>query len=718
MDAALPVFFAECGDLLEQMEANLLAAERGEIDSDSINAIFRAAHTIKGSAGIFGYDEVVAFAHRMETVLDDVRGGRRSLDGELVAVLLACCDHLHALVEQAAGSATLDEGVRRRGAELGAQLRQIHGVPPAAERGPAHEEPQLSGEACAGHWHLSLRFDRDVLRHGLDPIPFIRYLKRLGQIEHLVTVIDALPPAAEMDPESCYLGYEIGLLSEASKHDIENVFEFLQDDSQIRILPPHSRVADYLALIRELPEEEMKLGEMLVACGTLTRKELQTALHAQARRDGEAPRLGKVLVQEKMVQPAVVDAALEKQRQVKESRAGEASLVRVDADKLDHHINLVGELIIATASASLAAQRSGAKDLVEIASTLGRLVEEVRDSALTLRMVQIGATFNRFQRVVRDVSHELGKEIHLVISGGETELDKTVIERIGDPLTHLVRNAVDHGIESAEVRRAAGKPLVGTVRLNAYHESGNIIVEVSDDGGGLDKERIRQMAIEKGMLTPEQSITDRELFNFVFEPGFSTARSVSSLSGRGVGMDVVRRNIQALRGSTELESAVGRGTTVRIRLPLTLAIIDGFLVGVGDAAYVIPLETVVECIENTARNGGTDAEHYLNLRGEVLPYLRIRDQFMVHGERKERENIVVVRHGDRKAGLAVDALLGEFQTVIRPLGRVFDGIAGVGGFTILGSGDVALILDVPGLLRQVAHVAENRTDCGAALAIN
>jgi two-component system chemotaxis sensor kinase CheA len=410
-----------------------------------------------------------------------------------------------------------------------------------------------------------------------------------------------------------------------------------------------------------------------------------------------------VLVQEKMVQPAVVDAALEKQRQVKESRYGEASLVRVDAEKLDHHINLVGELIIASASASLAAQRSGAKDLVEIASTLGRLVEEVRDSALTLRMVQIGATFNRFQRVVRDVSHELGKDIHLVISGGETELDKTVVERIGDPLTHLVRNAVDHGIEAADVRRAAGKPAAGTVRLNAYHESGNIIVEVSDDGGGLDAERIRQKAIEKGMLAQDQAISESELFNFILEPGFSTATTVSNLSGRGVGMDVVRRNIQALRGSVELESVEGRGTTVRIRLPLTLAIIDGFLVGVGDSAYVIPLETVVECIENQcARETHGEDEHYLNLRGEVLPFLRIRDHFVVKGEPSQRENVVVVRHGGRKAGLAVDALLGEFQTVIRPLGRVFNGISGIGGFTILGSGDVALILDVQGLLNRVS----------------
>jgi two-component system chemotaxis sensor kinase CheA len=398
----------------------------------------------------------------------------------------------------------------------------------------------------------------------------------------------------------------------------------------------------------------------------------------------------------------VVAAALDKQKQVKDSKSAESSLIRVDAEKLDQLINLVGELTIASAGTALVAQRAGISELQEAASTLSRLVEEVRDSALTLRMVQIGATFNRFQRVVRDVSRELGKDIELVISGAETELDKTVVEKIGDPLTHLVRNSMDHGIESAEVRLANGKPAKGTLRLNAYHDSGSIVIEVGDDGGGLKKERILQKAIEKGLVAADANLTDKEIFNLIFEAGFSTADTVSNLSGRGVGMDVVRRNINALRGSIDIESEQGQGTTIRIRLPLTLAIIDGFLVGVGSSSFVIPLDLVVECIElsDEDRRAGEE-RNYLSLRGQVLPYMRLRDLFDVKGGQVRRENVVVVQYGNARAGLVVDALQGEFQTVIKPMGRIFSHVNGIGGSTILGSGEVALILDVPRLVQSV-----------------
>jgi len=310
--------------------------------------------------------------------------------------------------------------------------------------------------------------------------------------------------------------------------------------------------------------------------------------------------------------------------------------------------------------------------------------------------VQIGSTFNRFQRVVRDVAKELGKDIRLEISGGETELDKTVVERIGDPLTHLVRNAMDHGIEPAEVRLAQGKPAQGRLRLNAFHDAGSIVIQVADDGGGLNKEKILRKAVERGLVTEGQHLADKDIFNLIFEPGFSTAEQISNLSGRGVGMDVVKRNITALRGSVELDSEQGRGTTLSIRLPLTLAIIDGFMVGVGNASYVIPQDMVVECIELPAGDG----RDYLNLRGEVLPFIRLRELFDIEGMPPRRENVVVVQFAGHRAGLVVDRLLGEFQTVIKPLGKVFGQIGGVGGFTILGNGEVALILDVAGLTKQ------------------
>jgi two-component system chemotaxis sensor kinase CheA len=316
--------------------------------------------------------------------------------------------------------------------------------------------------------------------------------------------------------------------------------------------------------------------------------------------------------------------------------------------------------------------------------------------------VPIGGTFNRFQRVVRDVSKELGKDIALIISGADTELDKTVVEKIADPLTHLVRNSMDHGIEPADVRLARGKPAQGTLKLNAYHDAGSIVIEVSDDGGGLNREKILAKAIERGLISDGAGLSDKDIYNLIFEPGFSTADTVSNLSGRGVGMDVVRSNIQALRGTVDLDSVEGQGSTTRIRLPLTLAIIDGFMVGVGNAVYVIPLDMVVECVELGAwRHDGNG--QCLNLRGEVLPYRRLRDHFDIQADAVPRENVVVVRYGEHKAGLVVDKLMGEFQTVIKPLGKLFQGEKSLGGFTILGSGEVALIVDVPGLMAQVEH---------------
>ena len=714
LDDALNTFVAECRELLQQMEQALMEIERVPGDADTINAIFRAAHTIKGSAGLFGLDDMVAFTHVAESVLDKVRDGSQTIDLALSALLLKGCDHIGVLVDHIGRDGALPDEVSFEGAALAAGLQAYLGAAGGAPNGgvAVAAQPSLSSEGGGAvesdNWHLSLRFGPDVLRNGMDPLAFIRYLGTLGTIENIVTVSDALPAPEQFDPETCYLGFEVSFRSEADKATIESVFDFVREDSQIRILPPHSMVSEYLQLILDLPEEEMRLGEILVACGTLTAAELQQALSSQDGGAGQAARpIGEVLVAQQLVSPRVVEAALEKQKQVKESKGGESSLIRVDADKLDQLINQIGELIIAGAGVNLIARAARQAELLEAASTLSRLVEEVRDSALNRRMVEIGSTFNRFQRVVHDVSHKLGKEIELSIHGGDTELDKTLVEKIADPLTHLVRNAIDHGIEATELRIARGKPAHGTLQLNAYHDSGSIVIEVSDDGGGLSRERILRKAIERGLVGEGDSLSDQEILNLVFEPGFSTAEQVSNLSGRGVGMDVVRRNIVALRGSVELDSIEGEGTTVRVRLPLTLAIIDGFLVNVGKAAFVIPLDLVVECIELSQEDRRAATErNYIALRGQVLPYLNLRDMFDVQGERARRENLVVVQYCGTRIGLVVDVLLGEVQTVIKPLGRVFSQVNGIGGSTILGNGSVALILDVPALVRRVADTQE------------
>jgi two-component system chemotaxis sensor kinase CheA len=720
LDPALRTYVAESRELLQDMEDTLLRIEHDADKQEGFNAIFRAAHTIKGSAGLFGLDEIVSFTHGVESVLDKLREGAIALDGDLTALLLACRDHISDLIDHVElGGERLAHAIHEIGEELTARLSRLGANTKTAAKASVPQTTETPVERVEGgdtaitdNWHISLRFGPDSLRDGMDPLSFLRYLGTLGRIVNITTLDDRIPPTKEMDPESCYLGFEISFKSDADKQTIENVFEFVRSDSLVRILPPRSRIVEYIELMRELPEQEMYLGEILVRCGSLTQTELSEALALQEVLKQQAVNqpLGSIVVENGMTTQTVIDAAIEKQAQLREGKSREAQSIRVDADKLDKLINLIGELVIAGAGASLNAVATGDSSLIESVSTLTRLVEEVRDSALRLRMVQIGGTFNRFQRVVRDVSTELGKEIDLVITGAETELDKTVVEKIGDPLMHLVRNSIDHGIEPAEARIASGKPAAGILRLNAYHDSGSIVIEVSDDGAGLNRERILSKAIEKGLVTEGQQLEDQEIYNLIFEAGFSTADSVTNLSGRGVGMDVVKRNIAALRGTVEMESRPGQGTTTRIRMPLTLAIIDGFLVGVEKSSFVVPLDMVIECVElNDSHREASADRHYINLRGEVLPFIRLRELFAVSGRPPRRENVVVVQYAGLKAGLVVDQLMGEFQTVIKPLGKIFSHIRGIGGSTILGTGEVALIIDVPGLVQQVMSLEINAT---------
>ncbi|MFN3884357.1 MAG: chemotaxis protein CheA [Rhodocyclaceae bacterium] len=726
MEELYSVFAQEAREQLAAMEEGLLRLEQGDQDPDLLNAIFRAAHTIKGASGVVEIHHIEKFTHILENLLDRLRNGEIAVSSEIITALLRGCDHIGALLDCVdQGQMDEDPALAAAGEATAELLRSFTGGEQAKmvpEASVATVERAGGDTAISDCWHISIRFGRDVLKMGMEPLAFLRYLLNLGEIVHLTTLCDAMPPAEEMDPECCYLGFEIMLRSHASKEQIENVFAFCRDECDLYILPPHSKVGDFIELIERLPEENMRLGEILVKSGAITQEELEEGLRRQraAARIAEAteqapPLLGEILVEKKVVQPELVEAAAAKQKQVAEKKSAEARLIRVQADKLDHLIDLVGELVIAGASANLLAQKSGQGNLVEATSVLSRLVENIRDSALQLRMVQIGETFNRFNRVVRDVSKELGKDIELVISGAETELDKSVVEKIGDPLMHLVRNAMDHGIEPADIRAARGKPAKGRVELNAYHDSGSIVIEVVDDGGGLNAEKIQAKAIERGLIQPGQTLTEQEIVNLIFEAGFSTADKVSNLSGRGVGMDVVKRNIQALRGTVEVKTQLGVGSRFIIRLPLTLAIIDGFLTAVGKASYVIPLDAVVECLE--LKDEDTRG-HMLNLRGEVLPFIRLREFFGSEGEAPPRENVVVVAAGGQKAGIVVDQLLGEFQTVIKPLGSLFKHLRGIGGSTILGSGEVALILDVAALAQLASQTEQHHPSPGGRSAIS
>lgn len=696
-------FLEEARELIQQAEAALLELDGGEGEAELLNSLFRAVHTLKGSAGLFALDDFVAFTHQQESLIMRVRDAGLTLSRAQISALLQGLDLLRAEVTH------LSEGgapnpLQSQHAEQFAHLQSL--LPAGAQsrelsaetisKDTIEREPRAEGVAS---WHISLRFAQELFQMGFDPASFLRYLGKLGEITRLQVMPNSLPEWSEFHSEMCYLGLELDLRSAASKEEIASVFEFIQELAQIRILPPESRTQDYLQLIADLPGDKELLGEILVQSGLLTQRELQEGLELQAD-DPASRKLGKVLVDEGMVPPAVVEKALQKQEQIREMRHAESAYLKVSAHKLDELINLVGELVISAAGGEMLAKRQADRELLASVSAINRHVEQIRESALRLRMVEIGETFLRFQRLIRDASQELDKSILLKIEGAETELDKSVVERISEPLTHLVRNAVDHGIETKAEREARGKPAQGTIRLNAYHESGSIVIEVHDDGKGLDAERIRQKAINKGLIDEHAALDDAALYQLIFEPGFSTAEKVSSLSGRGVGMDVVRRNVEALRGTIELLSTPGSGCCVRLRLPLTLAIIDGFLVSVGDTPLVIPLDMVTECLESE-QQGGVQTYAYRELRGRPLPLINLRRHFEIEGERAKRENIVVVSHGKNHLGLVVDHLLGEQQIVIKPLGSIFSQLRDISGSSILGSGQVALILDIPGMLQRM-----------------
>ncbi|MBA6327497.1 chemotaxis protein CheA [Colwellia sp. MB02u-6] len=726
------VFAEESRELLQQAEYILLKLEDEPDNDELINDLFRTIHTIKGSAGLFSFDDVVAFTHVAESVMDQLRDKEIFLDDDLMCLLLDSHDQISQLVAHALDNTEepIGDSLREKGEEVLKNLHQYLDVktPHSSVVMIAESELkvltesevalELTESVINDYWHISIRFNRNVLANGMDPLSFFRYLDTVGNITHMTTLTTDLPSLDDINPEESYLGFEISLDSPASKETIAEVFEFLMEDCLLQILAPRSKLSDYAQLIYALPEENRAIGETLVASSALTEDELLKVLECQnadinkhtivTDENITLDKITNILMDDAIIDKNITgastpDTALDKQKQVKEV---EQQSVRVNAEKLGDLINLVGELVISSAHTELKAKQTEQAELLETVENLTRLVEEIRDATLSLRMVQIGDTFNRFKRVVRDVSKEMGKKIDLKIVGGDTELDKTVVEKISDPLMHLIRNSLDHGIEKPDIRTANGKSETAIVKLEAYHDSGSIVIEITDDGAGLNPEILTAKAIENGIISANQQLTLPEIHRLIFAPGFSTAKEITNISGRGVGMDVVNKNIDALRGQISVNSELGVGTSFTIRLPLTLAIIDGFQVQVGKSSYVIPLDLVEECIaldEQQAKKG-----EYINLRGEVMPYIHLSEIFndedslnSTPDKKGRRYNIVVVVYAGQKAGLVVDELLGEHQTVIKPLGKVFQNLKGISGATILGSGEVAMIIDVPGLIRRL-----------------
>ncbi|MDC8785965.1 chemotaxis protein CheA [Roseateles koreensis] len=707
-------FIDEAQDMLRQFEEAMLALEDAPEDAEQLNAAFRAAHTIKGTAGLFGFDRVVTFTHEAETLLEALRSGQRPFDEPTAAALLESRDQIERLLSEVHLDAS-EPQTEATGAALAVRLRALYGgsappAEPAADSAPAITSQDAAEPVVVEPvWHLSIRFLNDALRNGLDPLSFMRYLSKLGEVRHIRTLTTAIPALESIDAEACYLGFEVRFKTEVGKEEIAGVFEFATDDSDVQILAPDAKPSEFEALA------ELRCGIDAVARAALYDCWLAQGHHFDLREDvielpGDSEPVALVMprIERRTEAPVVAGANRrsgegDRREGGRDRRAGdETRFIRVRADKLDHLIDLIGELVIAGSGAQMLAHQEGTDVLMEATRRVVDLMQDTRDGALALRMVPIGETFGRFQRVVRDISKQLGKEVDLVVSGGDTELDKSMVERLADPLMHLVRNSMDHGLEAAADRLAAGKPVQGRLALNAFHEAGAVVIEVSDDGRGLARERIVTKAIERELINPTQELTDHEVWQLIFLPGFSTAEQVTDLSGRGVGMDVVKRNIESLRGTIALTSEPGRGTLTQIRLPLTLAMIDGFLTMVSGAHYVLPLSVVAECIDVPAEHRKDDqrVSGTFNLRGEVLPWLDLARFYQVEPDFSRRRSVVVVRYGDERVGLIVDRLMGQHQTVIKPLPEIFAHVRALAGSTILGSGDVALVLDVQGLMRS------------------
>jgi two-component system chemotaxis sensor kinase CheA len=711
-EAALATFHQEADDLLTQMEDALLSLEDSPGDAELINVIFRAFHTIKGSAGLFDYQQVVDFTHVIETELDKVRDGTRLLDDSMSDALLAAKDHIANLLSHLSESPqqAIPDELLSEGATIHATITQNKQYHLSQTDGhisltDKHQDKttRLDKDDHDNYWVVHLSCHPDIFKRGLDPLSTIRALSALGEVVEVLTLSDKVPPLKMLMVESCFLDFEIALKAATTKTDIEDIFSFYLEDSELLIIPPNSEHGLYLDLLDELEGNEAKrLGEILVGIGAITAKELDKALNLQDEQSSPTP-LGEILIEQQMAQPQVVETALQKQAQVKSSAQKASTAIRVNSQKLGQLIDLVGELVISQASLRVQIEKHRIPDMEDTLSGVDALVENIRDHAMQLRMVPIAETFNRFKRLVRDSSKSLDKDIELHIEGGDTEIDKEIVEKITDPLTHLIRNSIDHGIELPAQRSHSGKDPRGIIGLKAEHESGRIIIEVSDDGAGLDPERIRQKALNMGLIKEDIEYSHSQILNLIFEPGLTTKQQATNLSGRGVGMDVVKRNIEALRGTIDVDSTPGKGTVFTMNLPLTVAIIEGFMVGVGNDRYVIPLASIDECIEFPGDWRISEDKHYINLRSSVLPYVRLRDLFDIPDSLPVRESLVVLRSGRKRIGLLVDELYGELQTVIKPLGAIFEAIPSLSGATILGDGSVALILNVQAIINRLSE---------------
>ncbi len=691
-------FIEESMELLSSLESRLLEMEEAPEDNEKISAVFRIIHTIKGSSAMFGFEEISSFTHYIENILDAVREKKIKVSSELIDWTLKSGDHITALIEADEEPETKSALVKKSG-EIVSAFQKAVGMESGKEQAETSAENKSVKEKKQAEnlWRIRFKPSAEIFRTGTNPLLLLEELAEFG--EHLVLPhVENIPPLDKIDPEACYTSWDMLLLTDKTENDIRDVFIFVESEAELNVT--------------EIPAEEFttfdgappKLGTILLNRGDISETALKGLLEKQKR-------LGEMILENNVATEEAVDNALNEQNFIKtvnEKRTEKSSTasLRVSSEKLDELVNLVGELVTVHAQIE---RESGMADseLRSMVEQLGRITESLRENTMSMRLLPIGTTFSRFKRLVRDLSNEMGKNIELSMSGEETELDKTVIEKLNDPLVHLIRNSIDHGIETPEERKAKGKSETGNVKLTAEHAGASVRITIEDDGAGLNREKIFDKAVKNHLIESDAVLSDEELFLLIFNAGFSTAAKVTSVSGRGVGMDVVRRQIESLNGNIKIESEENKYTRIILSLPLTLAIIDGFLVNVGSASFIFPLAIVEACVESRREERSRTGKKMVPYRNSLLPYVDLREEFSLESDRPDIDQIVVVRSGEKQIGFCVDKVVGEHQTVIKSLSSVFKGAEGFSGATILGDGHVALILDTEGLIKK--SVLNNET---------
>ena len=691
MQEELSLFYEDATEQLQIMENALLDAKDGTDDMDKIGEIFRAMHTIKGTAGMFEFNSIVSFTHIAENLLDDVRSGNTKLDSNLSTLFMEVKDNTLQMVECCVNEQDFPNELNLQTFDLSKQLSSfLEEDENTVELEVQEELTNIEVNQSDDLWHISLRFDEDFFNSGMDIISIFRFFNKMGEIQINTAIIETIPNIENIDCLKTYIGFEFDFESTCTKDEILEIFEFVEDDVELEVFK-HSDTKTLKELVQK---KETNLKDILIESGAFDENSFEDTTPKKVEPTKEIVVATPTLPSEIQEKPVTKTETKNEQETVNKSFS-----LRVDSSKVDLLINKMGEMVIQNAKLMQHAEQNANEDLEEVSEGMSALLEEIREAVMNIRMVQVKDSFVKFRRIVNDTAKKLGKDIEFIIEGGETELDKSVVEKLSDPLVHMLRNSIDHGVEMPDIREQKGKNPKGTVYLRAFPDSGSIIIEIEDDGAGINKDVVLRKAIENKVVSENARLTDKEIYKLIFEAGLSTAQEVSDISGRGVGMDVVKRNIEDLRGTIDVNSATNKGSKITIRLPLTLAIIDGFLVQAGNTKYIIPLDLISECMELTDEyTTSIDGASTINVRGDVLPLLDIRSFYNEEIYENIRKNVVIVRYGNYKVGLQVDELYGSQQTVIKPLGDIFENIPGISGGSILGTGEVALIFDIPKLL--------------------